>query len=123
MIGEPIRIPALDFHLGEKERARLDAANSKFTVLHEGRLLPVLIMYGMESQIVVNPLHAFVCIARDTDGQIVQVQCVPGDIARRSACDGEVPRRSNRQRRRSTGRSSRFIHRHHRRGRAQVACR
>jgi hypothetical protein len=79
MTGEPIMIPPLDHHLTEKERQEVNPANSKYTVLHEGTLLPVMRMYGMDSQRVTNPLHAFFCVAF-YEGKWVMMKSEPGNI-------------------------------------------
>jgi hypothetical protein len=80
MSNSTIPIPALDFHMGKLERARLNVANAEFSVLTDGKLLPVAIMYGMDGRIVRNPLHAFQCVVF-ANGGLQMAACVPGDIA------------------------------------------
>ena len=76
-----IAIPPLDYHLTEEERRKAaDPTNAKYTVLYAGGLLPVLKMYGMDSQIVTNPLHAFYCVAFH-EGKWVMMKTEPGSIA------------------------------------------
>lgn len=82
-MSNSIDIPALDFHMGERERARLNVANARYTILHEGRLLIVAIMYGMDGRIVDNPLHAFRCAVFLGNGEFELVQCTPGDVVPR----------------------------------------
>ncbi len=79
MTGEPITIPSLDYHLSEKEREEANPVNAKYTLLHGGALLPVMRMFGMDSQPVTNPLHAFFCVAF-YQGKWVLMKSEPGTI-------------------------------------------
>jgi hypothetical protein len=77
MSGRTINIP--DSHLTEAERhlfAHPDTA--KFRLFSEGKFYPVGRMFGMDGQLVVNPLHAFSCVAFNK--QWTMMSCRPGDI-------------------------------------------
>lgn len=64
-----------------------DAASAKFTVLHEGSLIPVTKMYDALHNETDNPLHAFVCVACMGPEQWIAIPVTPGEIApRRSRC-------------------------------------
>lgn len=78
-MSEQIKIPPAETVLTEKERAIFsDPGAAKFRLFYEGNFYPVGRMFGADGQIVVNPLHAFGCIA--FTGQWVMMPCKPGDI-------------------------------------------
>ena len=72
----------------EREAEDRNVANHKFTIMHEGKLLPVTNMFGMDGRDVIDPMHAFQCVVYDKDstdpkGQWVWMTCTPGEIAPR----------------------------------------
>ena len=76
--NRPIIVP-LEARLTDRDRHDSDPANAKFTVLHEGSLLPVGRMFGMDGQRVTNPLHAVLCAV--WDGKWKMIQCHPGEVS------------------------------------------
>ena len=76
-MSESITLP--DSHLSDAEKHLFaNPSTSKFRVFYEGKFFPVGRMFGMDGQLVVNPLHAFSCIA--FTGQWAMLSCRPGDI-------------------------------------------
>jgi hypothetical protein len=68
--------------------ALLIVAKSKYTIIHEGKLLPVTNLFGMDGRDVTNPMHAFQCVVYDKDstdpkGKWTWMTCEPGEIAPR----------------------------------------
>ena len=76
---QTIKIPPLDFHMSPEVQARIDPKRATHNILANGKLLPVIKMFGMEGQEVSNPLHAFAVIAFDA-GQYLQIKTSPGDL-------------------------------------------
>ena len=80
--GEPINIPPMDSFLTDEEKHQYAHPDtSAYNVFTDGKLLPVGRMFGMDGQIVTNPLHAFVCVAFAGRWQLIS--CRPGDITPR----------------------------------------
>jgi hypothetical protein len=82
-MAEAISVPPDDYFLSPEDKAlfaRPDAA--PYNVWVDCDLLPVGRMFGMDGQIVFNPLHAFACVAFK-DRQWQMVPCRPGDVTPR----------------------------------------
>lgn len=80
--GEPIVIPPLDHFLTPEEKQKVaEPDKAVYNVFVDGKLLPVGRMFGMDGQIVTNPLHAYSCTA--FNGQWQMVGCRPGDVTPR----------------------------------------
>jgi hypothetical protein len=56
-----------------------EPSEHKWTILQEGKLLPVTVLLGMDGQRVGNPLHAFRCVVRVIGGWQA-IRCEPGEI-------------------------------------------
>ena len=56
--------------------------NATYTILRDGRLLPVIRMFGMGGQIVENPLHAFTVMIYEKreKGNHWLYECRPGEL-------------------------------------------
>jgi len=81
--GEPIEIPADAYFLTPEEKALfVDPDSAAYNLFHKQNLLPVGRMFGMDGQIVTNPLHAFSCVAW-ADTAWVMLECKPGEITPR----------------------------------------
>lgn len=78
-MSEPINIPLEALQTPEDKRDS-DPANAKFTVMYEGKLLPVARMFGMDGQRVFNPLHAVLCVAWRS-GKWMMIQCHQGEVS------------------------------------------
>lgn len=70
--------------LTPEERTNIAAA--KYTILHEGHLLPVTNMFDNHGDDVDSPMRAFRCVAYWADapgdeGKWYAIQCKPGEIA------------------------------------------
>ena len=76
--NRPITIPPFTI-LTDRDRYDSNPSHARFTVLHEGSLLPVGRMFGMDGQRVQNPLHAVICAV--WDGKWKMVQCHPGEVS------------------------------------------
>ncbi len=78
-MSEQITLPPDSSFLSEKEKAVFGSPfTAKLRVFYEGKFLPVGRMFGLDGQIVIEPLHAFACIA--FAGQWTMLSCKPGDI-------------------------------------------
>ena len=70
------------------ETVARNVANAKWTIMHEGKLLPVTDLFGMDGRDVTNPMHAFQCVVYNKDGtdpkgKWIWMTCTPGEIAPR----------------------------------------
>lgn len=82
MTDDPIETPPPDHFLTPEEFEKYNhPETSTHVVFTDGKLLPVGRMFGMEGQIVTNPMHAFGCVA--FEGRWKVVSCRPGDISPR----------------------------------------
>jgi hypothetical protein len=78
-LDAPINAGPQSGYLSEAEkRLFANPGTAKFRVFYEGKFFPVGRMLGADGQVVVNPLHAFACIA--FAGQWTMLSCRPGDI-------------------------------------------
>lgn len=86
-IPGPPKVPAgMRADITEDAAGALAVAGYKFTILHEGKVLPVTNMFGMDGREVSNPMHAFRCVVFDKDGpegKWVAITCTPGELALR----------------------------------------
>jgi len=77
--------------LSEEESFHI--AHAKWTVMCNGKLLPVTNLMSLHGDRVGNPMHAHACVAFDPDMGWIAVECKPGDIyPNRSRTDGEIKR-------------------------------
>ena len=72
------------FSDAEEARERENVKNAKWTILHNGKLLPVCNLYDSDGNEIANHFHAFVCVAYDaslSDGNWLTISRLdPGDL-------------------------------------------
>lgn len=78
-----------------KAQERLNVANHKWTILRNGKLLPVVNLFGIDGQPVANPMHAFRVVVYE-DEQWLVYPCQPGELwSRHDRTDRAAQSQSN----------------------------
>lgn len=82
---EPVGI---DCEMALDRHARLASAAARYSIMHDGKLLPVTNMYDSDGNETSNNFRAYVCVAFDSqldDGSWVTISNLdPGDVLERA---------------------------------------
>lgn len=82
-MADAISVPPDEYFLSPEEKyAFAHPGDARYNVWVDCDLFPVGRMYGLDGQIVINPLHAFACVAFK-DGKWQMFSCRPGDVTPR----------------------------------------